>query len=301
MCKAPGFSIRVFMPSGAPEGLRIVEKSNWNGQGVVFPRSFFSEVKKRPELDRTGVYILWGPGESEHLPRAYVGESSRLVNRLTTQAQKKDFWTHGVAFTSKDQNLNKAHARYLEARLVCIASAAKRCELDNAIDPQSPALAEADEADAKLYLGDMLLCLPVIGVGFFEKPRGQAATSVSLFLKGKGIEARGYEESGGFVVLANSRAVKAEAPAIPLMSASLRNVLVKNGIFAEEEDAYRLTQDYLFNSPSQAASVMLGNAINGRLAWKDDQGRSLKEIQESETEPAPTRSHTVKGCSCDGG
>ncbi len=285
MSNAPGFSIRLFIPCGDPEGLRIVEKWNWNGQGIVFPRFLWPEVRKRPELDRTGVYILWGLGESEHLPRAYVGESSQLVSRLTSHAQKKDFWTHGVAFTSKDQNLNEAHARYLEARLVRIANAAKRCELDNNNAPKLPDLAEADEADAKLYLEDMLLCLPVIGVEFFEKPRGQAATSVSLFLKGKGIEARGYEESGGFVVRTDSRAVKAEVPAIPAAIADLRNFLMTNGIFVEEEDAYRLTRNYRFNSPSQAASVMLADSRNGRLEWKDDQGRSLREIQDSETEP----------------
>ena len=284
MTKAQGFSVRVFLPSGDPEGLRIVEKSNWSGQGLVFPRLLFSEVKQRPELDRTGVYILWGPDESEPLPRAYVGESSGLVKRLATHAQKKDFWTHGVAFTSKDQNLNKAHVQYLEARMVAIARETKRCELDNATDPQLPSLAEADEADAELYLADMLLCLPVIGVGFLEKPSGQAETAVSLFLKGKGVEASGYEESGGFVVGTNSRAVKDEVPKIPAAITALRKVLVTKGIFVEEKGSYRLTQDYLFNSPSQAADVMLGNSSNGRLVWKDGQGRTLKEIQNSEAE-----------------
>ena len=206
-----------------------------------------------------------------------MGESSGLAKRLTSHVKSKDFWTHGAAFTSKDQNLNKAHVQYLEARLVAIASEAKRCELDNGNAPQRPPLAEADEADAELYLDDMLLCLPLIGVGFFEKPGGQAATAVSLFLSGKGIKARGYEEPGGFVVRTGSRAVKDEAPAIPAAIADLRKALVTNGILAEEKDSYRLTQDYPFNSPSQAASVMLGHGANGRLMWKDDKGHSLKE------------------------
>ena len=102
--------------------------------------------------------------------------------------------------------------------------------------------------------------------GFFEKPSGQAQTAVSLFLSGKGIEASGYEESGGFVVRTDSRAVKDEVPKVPAAITALRKVLVTKGIFVEEEGSYRLTQDYLFNSPSQAADVMLGNSSNGRLA-----------------------------------
>ena len=91
MSKAAGFSVRIFIPSGEPEGLRIVEKSNWTGQGLVFPRSLYAEVRKRQELSRTGVYILWGPGESEQLPRVYVGESDALLPRLDSHAKKKDF------------------------------------------------------------------------------------------------------------------------------------------------------------------------------------------------------------------
>lgn len=64
MSTSKGFSVRIFIPSGEPERLRIVEKSNWTGIGLVFPRSEYPEVRKRDELKRPGVYILWGPGES---------------------------------------------------------------------------------------------------------------------------------------------------------------------------------------------------------------------------------------------
>lgn len=31
------FSIKIFLPNGQPDGLRIVDKSNWTGRGIVFP------------------------------------------------------------------------------------------------------------------------------------------------------------------------------------------------------------------------------------------------------------------------
>ena len=185
MSESMGFSVRIFIPTGEPEGLRVIEKSNWTGQGLFFPRSLYSEVQGRAELQRTGIYVLWGPSESGQLERAYVGESDRLQQRLKSHQRDKDFWTHAVAFTSKDQNLNKAHVQYLESRLVQLADQAKRCELDNGNVPSPPSLSEPDKADAELYLADILLCLPVLGVSFFEKPVEPRRKLEDLFLRTK--------------------------------------------------------------------------------------------------------------------
>ena len=282
MAGAKGFSVRIFIPSGEPEGLRIVEKSNWTGLGLVFPRSLFADVRKRSELSRTGVYILWGPGDSGQLPRVYVGEGDALLPRLDSHAKNKDFWTQAVVFTSKDQNLNKAHVQYLEARLVALAAEAKRCELDNGNVPKLPSLSEADTADSEGYLADLLLCLPVMGVSLFEKPRASAPKNRDLFVRSKGIEARGYDSAEGFVVRAGSQAVKEEVPSIRIFLSELRRTLLDKDVLQDAGATYRFAQDYTFNSPSTAAGVLLGRSTNGRTNWKDAGGRSLKEIQEAQ-------------------
>jgi hypothetical protein len=33
------FSLRIFVADGDPDGLRIVDKSNWIGKALVFPRA----------------------------------------------------------------------------------------------------------------------------------------------------------------------------------------------------------------------------------------------------------------------
>ncbi len=281
MSELLGFSVKIFVPAGDPEGLRVVEKSNWTGQGIVFPRSLFAEVCHREELKRIGVYVLWGPDRSGQLPRAYMGEGE-LRPRLASHAKNKDFWTHGVAFTSKDQSLNKAHVQHLEARLVQLAAEAKRCELDNDNVPQMPSLSDADKADAELYLADMLLCLPVVGMSFFEKPRGPAGKNRELYLSAKEIQARGYEGQGGFVVRSGSQAVKNEVASISTSSSELRKTLLSQSIFEDTGTAYRFVQDYFFTSPSAASDVLLGRSSNGRIEWKDDEKRPLKEIQDAE-------------------
>jgi hypothetical protein len=281
MSARAGFSVRIFIPTGEPEGLRIVEKSNWTGQGLVFPRAQYAEVRQRSELQRTGVYVLWGPSESGQLPRVYVGEGDIVRPRLDQHAKQKDFWTHAVVFSSKDQNLNKAHVQYLEARLVALAAEAKRAELDNGNLPQLPALSEADAADAEGFLADLLLCLPIVGVNLFEKARAGAPKAQDLFLKAKSIEARGVDSAEGFVVRAGSQAVKEEVPSIHAYLRELRQSLRTQGVLEDAGAVYRLIQDYTFNSPSTAAGVLLARSANGRTEWKDAKGRTLKEIQEA--------------------
>jgi len=279
--KPRAYSIRIFLPDGSPDGLRIVEKSNWTGAGLVCPRALLSGVKSRAEFGRTGVYVLSGPAAAGELPIVYIGEGDPVRPRLELHATKKDFWTAAVIFTSKDGTLNKAHVQYLEARLVELARDARRCELENGNAPQRPSLSEADEAEVETFLSEMLLCFPVIGLNVFERPEGKSRDVPELILKGKGIRANGYESGEGFVVVAGSQAVAKETPSIHAYMSTLRQNLLKNGVLIPDGDVYRLAQDYVFSSPSTAAGVLFGSPANGRDDWRSTDGRSLKELQES--------------------
>lgn len=277
------FSVRIFLVDGDPAGIKEVEKSNWTGVGLVFPQSLFGKAKARPELQRTGMYVLVGPGESAQRPRVYIGEGDPILPRLNQHELKKDWWTHAVCFTSKDQNLNKAHIQYLESRLVELAAAAKRCDLDSGNTPQSPSLSEADRADAEGFLQDVLLCMPILGHAFFEQASQAKALSQRYHLSARGVKAEGYESSEGFVVLAGSRASLDTVPSLPSYFVDQRQLFIKEGVLRVEPDAHVLTQDYTFPSPSSAATAMTGRNMNGREAWKTKEGRTLKEVQESNT------------------
>ena len=165
-----GVSIRLFLAEGTPDGLWLVEKSNWTGLGLVLPRSGYAQARTRVELTRPGVYVLVGPSETvADRQRVYVGEADVLGKRLDQHQASKDFWTKAVVFTSKDQNLNKAHVRYLESRLLTLASEAGRCEVDNANAPGAPSLSEAEAAEMDVFLDEMLVLFPVLDVRAFER------------------------------------------------------------------------------------------------------------------------------------
>ncbi|MDZ4189758.1 MAG: GIY-YIG nuclease family protein [Hydrogenophaga sp.] len=280
------FSLRIFVADGDPDGLRIVERFNASARAVVFPRALLPQVKTRPELQQTGVYLLLGPRPDGEGDLLYVGEGDPIRPRLESHYAQKDFWTRAIGFVAVGGLLNKAHVQFLEARLIALARAAKRVPLDNGNFPGEPTLSEADRADMEVFLAHMLGMLPVLGVHAFESAPAVAAKASSvLSCKGKGVLASGYEASQGFVVKAGSQAV---AESVPSMQQhvrgmfDLRQELIANGVLALADGLYRFTQDYSFSSPSTAAAVVLGRSANGRIEWKDVQGRTLKALQEAE-------------------
>lgn len=278
---ARAFSIRIFVPGGDPDGLRLVEKSNWTGVGVVFSRSNYKDVVSRPEFDRTGVYVLIGSSESSALPVVYVGEGDPVKDRLAQHQQKKDFWEWAVFFVTKDNSLNKAHVQHLEARLHELARRAKRCNLDNLQSPSAPTLSEPERADVESFLEDVLSIFPLLGVSVFEQadaPR-QSNSSPVLQLSAKGITARGYEDPRGFIVCGGSGAVSDEVPSIHQYLTTMRQDLLATGVLTAAGNELRFTKDHIFGSPSTAAGVILGRSSNGREVWKTADGRSLKDLQ----------------------
>lgn len=285
MSEADPFSIRIFVADGDPEGLRVVERSNWNGKALIFPRPVFPDIKKRAEFERTGVYLLVGPREDAEGEMLYIGEGNPVRPRLESHYAQKDFWTRAVFFVASQQGaLNKAHVQYLEARLVELAHAAKRMPLDNQNRPNRPTLNEADQADMEVFLRNILQILPLLGISAFEKPAtGAKRGRKRLFLSGKGIKAKGYESNEGFVVCKGSQAVLETVPSMPTYVRGMydiRQKLIESGVMSPQRDHYVFTQDYSFSSPSTAAAVVLGRSANGRVEWKDASGRTLKSIQE---------------------
>ena len=282
------FSLRIFVADGDPDGLRIVDKSNWIGKALVFPRALLPQVKARPELAQTGVYLLLGPRPDGEGDMLYVGEGDPIRPRLESHYAQKDFWTRAIGFTTTTAGqLNKAHVQFLESRLIALARAAKRMPLDNANQPAEPSLSEADRADMEVFLGHMLGMLPVLGVHAFEQaPKAPAVKAGPvLSCKGKGVQATGYEASQGFVVRAGSQAVVDSAPSMAQHVRGmfdLRQELISNGVLAMQGGLFQFTQDYTFSAPSTAAAVVLGRSANGRVEWKASDGRTLKEIQEAE-------------------
>jgi len=174
------FTIRIFLPDGDPDGVRIIDRMNWTGVGIVFPRDKWPETKYRTEFNQTGVYILRGfREEDEDLPTLYIGQGDGLKSRIDSHYQNKDFWDWGIIFVSSSGGLNRAHITWLEYALIDRVIKAKRSNLDNGNVPQEPALTESEKADTQGFLNEILQILPIVGVRAFEITKPVATPKAS--------------------------------------------------------------------------------------------------------------------------
>jgi hypothetical protein len=277
-------TIKLFLPYGDPKRLRTVEVSNWTGKALAAPRTELEELLRRDELEKSGVYLLLGSDLKGGNALAYIGEAETIRDRLK-QHRSKEFWISVVVFGSKDENLTKAHIRYLEARLIEEASLIGRYELENANMSSGGRLPESDKEDMEVFLERIRQVLPILGSDILTPIRGSHQSQEEqniLYCKIKGAIAKGKRTETGFVVFAGSSAVLQERGSAETQSRfvlDLRKKLLSEQRLREFDGFLVFATDVEFNSPSQAAAVIHGGSANGLTAWKDDKGKTLKDIE----------------------
>ncbi|MDQ3023077.1 MAG: GIY-YIG nuclease family protein [bacterium] len=172
-----GYTIRILVADGDPDGVREVDRMNWTGLGIVFPRDQWTKVKERdarkqhPVLSYPGVYLLDGPDESDpDKPKLYIGEADDVRQRIEQQHERV-FWDRCAVFVSTNYSLNKAHVKWIEHELHKRALAAGRAIIANGNIPPRPSLHEVDETDAASFLQEILRILPLIDLRALEEPK----------------------------------------------------------------------------------------------------------------------------------
>lgn len=279
-------TVKIFLAHGDPDSVRTAEISNWSGKAVAGPRSQLDTILQREEAGKPGIYFLTGINPESGKQMVYVGEAEIIRSRIKGHLER-DFWKTILFFVSKDENLTKAHIKYLEGGIIELARSAGRYEVANANSSGSH-LPEADAADMEVYLEKVLQLLPVLGQDFLKPIVRRDVTpspQSELVCETKGVKARGRQSEDGFVVMSGSEAVKDERPSVkryPYPSI-LRKQLASDGVLFEKDGKLIFTTDYEFTSPSAAASVIQGGHANGLIFWKTAKGVTLKEMEEKKS------------------
>ena len=302
-----GRSIRLFLVDGTPNGLLTAEIMNWTGHVLTGPRSKLAELVQRPECGRTGIYFLVGPDTEDSLrTRVYIGESDDVAQRLKQHNRPeeqggKDFWERVCLVTSKDQNLTKAHVKYLESKLMGIAADVGRCILGNGTAHDYSALPESDRADMAYFLDQIRTVLPVLGFDFLReliKPSTPAAAAPSapvaksprfrFEIPRHGLVAFAQEIDGEFFVLKGSR-TRDQWIGVPGGYQGQFQQLVTDGVLVSEGGEYLVfSDDYAFSSPSAAAAMVSGRQANGRTSWVvDGSGQTYAAWQDQQLNAVP--------------
>lgn len=279
-----GKTIKIFLIDGDPNGRMSCELSNWSGKAYKIPRIKIKDCVDRDDLTSTGVYLLFG--KSDHgKDRVYIGEAESILKRLNQQLNQKDFWYEAIVFVSKDENLNKAHIKYLENRLHDLAKIANRYYVENSVIPTQSSISESDRSEMEEYIENIKMLVNTLGHKVFEEKREikpKQKQEIFIIRAARGADAQGNPTSDGFVVFKGSKAAGSTVNSISPSFLNLRKSLIDKGVLKLAGESYEFSEDYIFSSPSTAALIVMGRNANGLTEWKLSNGKTLKAFESSD-------------------
>jgi hypothetical protein len=276
-------TIKLFLIDGEPNGRISGELSNWTGKGYKIPRIKIKDCGDRPELQNPGIYLLFGKDEDGR-NQVYIGEAEDVLKRLNQQLSKKEFWNEAIVYISKDENLNKAHIKYLENELHQTAKDINRYQVENNVVPTKPSISEPDRAEMEEFMANIKILTNTLGHKVFEKKRELRSIEDQekgvFYIKGaRGADASGEPTADGFVIFEGSQVAHTEVESLTSSFRKKRRELEEEGVIEVRKDGNFITEDYLASSPSTAAVIVMGRNANGLTEWKLENGTTLKEYE----------------------
>lgn len=281
-----GKTIKLFLIDGEPNGRMTCELSNWTGKAYKIPRIMIKDSYSREDLKSPGIYLLFGENE-EGKGLVYIGEAETIIDRLKQHVSQKEFWSEVVLFISKDENLNKAHIKYLESRLYEITKKVNYYDLENSTIPSKSSISESEIAEMEEFIENIKLLTNALGHRVFENLVSTEMSKIkktnSFFIKAaRGANGIGIPSSKGFIILKNSEIATSTVDSMQKSLISIRQKLIDNKTIIQSHNKLIFDRDYEFSSPSTAAAILMGRNANGLKEWKLKSGKTLKEYETSE-------------------
>lgn len=289
-------NINMFLMDGEVTGKIKCTLSNWTGVIYKIPRIQLGDLKSRDEMKQSGIYFLFGRDEDKQKDVTYIGQATTRKNgegvllriQEHTRDTHADYFNDVIILTTQNNSFGPTEISYLENKFTQLAKEAGRYIVKNGNDSNPGNVTEEKESELDEIVENTLMIIGTLGYRVFvpmTKKVSQDLTdnhSTYLYLKrktkksNKVIEATCERTTEGFVVLEGSQV---EIKDSPYLSASLKEMrqnliasrVIQDGVLKEKQ---------LFSSPSYAAAFLLGMQTNGRTDWKDQDGRTLKELEE---------------------
>ena len=283
---AYGKSIELFLVNGTADSLITAELSNWNGKAIKIPRIEVASCT-RDDITQAGVYFLFCK-EDDGSDSVYIGEAENVKERLVQhlrdyQSEKeKYYWSTAVIFIGRD--LNKALIRYLENRFVAIARDCKRYIVLTKNTYRNTVMKESQIAVMEEFVDNVKVLINVLGYKVLEPlvQTDSAETQTDaeiLYVSSGSANASGKVTTEGFVVFAG--AAINQKTSVKSLSTGMQKLRQKL-IDSEKVQEWVTKEDILFSSSSAAADFIMGYSVSGPQTWKTKDGRTLKDIENSE-------------------
>lgn len=236
-------------------------------------------------MQNPGIYLLFGKDE-DGKNQVYIGEAEDVLKRLNQHLGQKEFWNEAIVYISKDENLNKAHIKYLENELHQTAKEINRYQVENNIIPSRPSISESDRAEMKEFISNIKILTNTLGHKVFERKREMRSIEdqkegVFCIKAARGADASGEPTVDGFVIFEGSQVAHTEVESLTSSFRKKRRELEEEGVIEVRKNGNFIKVDYLASSPSTAAVIVMGRNANGLTEWKLEDGTTLKEYESS--------------------
>ena len=289
-------NINMFLMDGEVTGKIKCTLSNWTGVIYKIPRIQLGDLKSRDEMKQSGIYFLFGRDEDKQKDVTYIGQATTRKNgegvllriQEHTRDTHADYFNDVIILTTQNNSFGPTEISYLENKFTQLAKEAGRYIVKNSNDPNPGNVTEEKESELDEIVENTLMIIGTLGYRVFvpmTKEVSQDLTdnhSTYLYLKrktkksNKVIEATCERTTEGFVVLDGSQVEIKDSPYLPASLKEMRQNLIASRVIQDGV----LKEKQLFSSPSYAAAFLLGMQTNGRTDWKDQDGRTLKELEE---------------------
>ena len=289
-------NINMFLMDGEVTGKIKCTLSNWTGVIYKIPRIQLADLKSRDEMKQSGIYFLFGRDEDKQKNVTYIGQATNRKNgegvllrvQEHTRDSHADYFNDVIILTTQNNSFGPTEISYLENKFTQLAKESGRYIVKNGNEPNPGNVTEEKQSELDEVVENVLMIVGTLGYRVFipmtTNVDQQARNEVEqyLYLKRKMkksdqvIEAKCERTTEGFVVLEGSLVEMIDSPAIPTSLKELRKELIKANVIK----GGILQEKQLFSSPSYAVAFVLGMNTNGRMDWKDKDGKTLKELEE---------------------
>jgi hypothetical protein len=250
----------------------------------IVPRTLVEVGKQIDNLNKSGVYLLLGTTDKDeeavYIGQADVRKNERgVLHRILEPHRSIDYWTESIIFTTVDNSLGATELNYLEYRLHEIALDANRFKVTNGGSPHKGSLPEEKEDEMEDFIDFIRMVVRALGRKVFEPmvtrvPENSIEDQI-FRSKGKKASALAKITDDGIVVLKGSQLAEGVTRSAPKQVIKLRE---KYKEFID--NAFVLTKDVRFASPSAAAGFIGGASLNGNDYWVTDEGVKLGQYLE---------------------
>lgn len=285
-----GRVVKIFITGQDPRSLRTVELDNWTGVAITGQPEFFKKALENEVLSRSCVYLLIRSSADDDLPEIYVGESDDFSQRYTGGKFPIEFDTF-LIFTSKDDNLTRAHVKWLERELWSILKGnSGKVLVANSNKPTGSNLPRADIATMRTYLSNLIYVLEALGYDLFSVQERTSASPASTkptadpFVGGGGLSLNLYStlprrpddraflryENGSYTLMSGSKINAQITDSLPANVKKLRQRLIEDGELVARGEYLELLRDIPFAKPSPASALVKGRSSTGHLDWARD-------------------------------